>query len=100
MVGCPGSMVLQLYCKYFGCKDLLFTMHDFSTTPTIEMAVKNYNMVVLLQQATIRHNGTLKLLNKDGEFINASLGEELIQIASEKKDFLLMMSINWVLSLM
>ncbi len=56
-----------------------------STTPTVEMAVKDLNAdggIIL----TASHNpwqwNALKLLNREGEFISAELGEQLLSLAN------------------
>lgn len=56
-----------------------------STTPTVEMAVKDLNAdggIIL----TASHNpwqwNALKLLNREGEFISAELGEQLLLLAN------------------
>lgn len=60
-----------------------------TTTPTVEMAVKGENAVggIIL---TASHNpkewNALKLLNEEGEFIDATVGEQLLATA-EKEDF-------------
>jgi phosphomannomutase len=61
----------------------------FSTTPTVEIAVQmekaNGGIII-----TASHNpqewNALKLLNSDGEFISAAMGEKLLKRA-EKEDF-------------
>ncbi|MBP9133313.1 MAG: phosphoglucosamine mutase [Saprospiraceae bacterium] len=83
-----GSMVLQLCANTLVAQGFTVYNADFSTTPTIEMAVKKLaadgGIIITASHNPAQWNA-LKLLNKDGEFINASLGEELIQIASEKR---------------
>lgn len=60
-----------------------------TTTPTVELAVKGEKAVggIIL---TASHNpkewNALKLLNKEGEFIDAELGAKVLEIA-EKEDF-------------
>lgn len=60
---------------------------DLSTTPSIEMAVKNYKAVggIII---TASHNpvqwNALKFLNQDGEFISESQGSQIIEIAQSK----------------
>lgn len=60
-----------------------------STTPTVEIAVPLENAdggIILTASHNPKEWNALKLLNKDGEFISAALGQQLLQIA-EKEDF-------------
>lgn len=64
---------------------------DYSTTPTVEMAVVFENAIggIIL---TASHNpkewNALKLLNEKGEFINAEIGKQVLDIAeNEAFDF-------------
>ncbi len=62
---------------------------EFSTTPTVEIAVKNEDAAggIII---TASHNGkewnALKLLNSNGEFINAEEGLAVLELA-EKEEF-------------
>ena len=60
-----------------------------STTPTVEIAVtkeKALGGIVLTASHNPKNWNALKLLNKDGEFLSASDGDEILLIA-EKNDF-------------
>lgn len=57
-----------------------------STTPTVEVAVKMENAdagIILTASHNSQEWNALKLLNKDGEFISAELGERVLQLAEE-----------------
>lgn len=58
-----------------------------STTPTVEMAVIDHKAqggVILTASHNPKQWNALKLLNENGEFINASEGAELLDIASKE----------------
>ncbi|MDQ6756346.1 MAG: phosphoglucosamine mutase [Bacteroidota bacterium] len=60
-----------------------------STTPTVEMAVKLENAaggIIITASHNPKEWNALKLLNKDGEFINAEEGLAILQLA-EKEHF-------------
>ena len=60
-----------------------------TTTPTVEIAVKSENAaggIILTASHNPKEWNALKLLNSDGEFINAAAGEKVLSIA-EKEDF-------------
>lgn len=62
---------------------------DYSTTPTVEMAVVQYGAdggVILTASHNPKEWNALKLLNHEGEFISAEMGAELLKI-SEAEDF-------------
>ncbi len=62
---------------------------DLSTTPTVEMAVKHEKAaggIIITASHNPREWNALKLLNSDGEFINAEEGAAVLAIA-EKEDF-------------
>jgi phosphomannomutase len=62
---------------------------DFSTTPTVEMAVvfeKAAGGIILTASHNPKEWNALKLLNSKGEFISGSEGQEILRIA-EKEDF-------------
>jgi phosphomannomutase len=61
-----------------------------TTTPTVEIAVKAEKAaggIILTASHNPKEWNALKLLNSDGEFINAETGEEVLSIA-EKEDFI------------
>lgn len=54
------------------------------STPTVEMAVKDHSAdggIILTASHNPAHWNALKLLNKDGEFVSASDGEEILKIS-------------------
>ena len=58
---------------------------DFSTTPTVEMAVVSLKAdggIILTASHNPKEWNALKLLNNKGEFINAAEGELILQIAA------------------
>ncbi len=60
-----------------------------TTTPTVEIAVKTENAaggIILTASHNPREWNALKLLNSEGEFINATDGEKILSIA-EEEDF-------------
>ena len=60
-----------------------------STTPTVEIAVKEEKAdggIIITASHNPREWNALKLLNRDGEFISAELGSEVLKIA-EKENF-------------
>ena len=62
---------------------------DFSTTPTVEMAVVFENAaggIILTASHNPKEWNALKLLNSKGEFINAEEGARVLEIAA-KEDF-------------
>lgn len=61
-----------------------------STTPTVEMAVKSENAdggIIITASHNPQEWNALKLLNCDGEFISAAMGNEVLLIA-EKENFI------------
>jgi phosphomannomutase len=62
---------------------------DYSTTPTVEMAVVFENAgggIILTASHNPKEWNALKLLNSKGEFINSQQGEKVLDIAA-KEDF-------------
>src|SRR5665213_2785737 len=60
-----------------------------TTTPTVEIAVKEENAsggIILTASHNPKEWNALKLLNSEGEFIDAAAGEKILSIA-EKEDF-------------
>ncbi len=60
---------------------------DFSTTPTVEMAVVSLKAdggIILTASHNPKEWNALKLLNNKGEFINANEGEIILQIAKDE----------------
>ena len=63
---------------------------DYSTTPTVEMAVvfeKAGGGIILTASHNPKEWNALKLLNSKGEFINAEEGKKVLEIA-DKEDFI------------
>ena len=64
---------------------------DYSTTPTVEMAVKTLKAdggIILTASHNPKEWNALKLLNKKGEFISGAEGELILQLAAnESFDF-------------
>lgn len=84
-----GKMVSDLCASTLVACGMEVIDLGLTTTPTVEMAVKGENAVggIIL---TASHNpkewNALKLLNEEGEFIDAIVGEQLLATA-EKEDF-------------
>ena len=60
---------------------------DFSTTPTVEMAVvalKADGGIILTASHNPKEWNALKLLNNKGEFINSAEGETILEIAAQE----------------
>ncbi len=58
-----------------------------TTTPTVEIAVKSENAaggIILTASHNPKEWNALKLLNSDGEFINAEVGEKVLSIAESE----------------
>ena len=83
-----GGMVRDLVVatlQGIGC-----TVVDFglSTTPTVEMAVKLENAgggIILTASHNPKEWNALKLLNKDGEFLNAAEGQWILDFADKNE---------------
>ena len=64
---------------------------DFSTTPTVEMAVKEYHAgagIILTASHNPKEWNALKFLNEEGEFISPETGEKILEyISKNKADF-------------
>ncbi|MCB9015545.1 MAG: phosphoglucosamine mutase [Lentimicrobiaceae bacterium] len=80
-----GPMVNSLVCGTLSGMGVDVVDIGLSTTPTVEMAVIDLEAdggIIL----TASHNpwqwNALKLLNRDGEFISAELGEQLLNVAA------------------
>ena len=59
-----------------------------STTPTVELMVKKYNAdggIIITASHNPKEWNALKLLNKNGEFLNSREGEEVIDFYEKKK---------------
>lgn len=80
-----GSMLRSLVTatlQGLGCN---VTDLDLSTTPTVEMAVKNEKAaggIILTASHNPKEWNALKLLNSDGEFIDAAQGAQVLEKAA------------------
>lgn len=83
-----GGMVRDLVAATL--QSLGFNVIDlgFSTTPTVEMAVKMENAaggIILTASHNPKEWNALKLLNKDGEFLSAADGQWILDYAENKE---------------
>jgi phosphomannomutase len=84
-----GEMVSQLVSNTLMALGLEVIDLGLSTTPTVEMAVGFHEAaggIILTASHNPREWNALKLLNQKGEFINASEGELILELAA-KEDF-------------
>jgi len=61
---------------------------DYSTTPTVEMAVTDFNAdggIIFTASHNPKQWNALKFLNSKGEFISAEVGEEILSYIDDKK---------------
>lgn len=79
-----GKMVQELLMQTLVGMGIHVIDLGLSTTPTVEMAVTMEHAdggVVLTASHNPKQWNALKLLNKDGEFLNAAAGQEILDIA-------------------
>lgn len=84
-----GEMVQRLVISTLNALGLDVIDVGLSTTPTVEMAVKFESAaggIILTASHNPKEWNALKLLNKEGEFISAEAGAEILELAS-KEDF-------------
>ena len=84
-----GEMVEQLVCGTLVACGVDVVMCGFASTPTTELAVTFANAdggIILTASHNPRQWNALKLLNKDGEFLNAAEGGEVLRIAEAEAD--------------
>src|SRR4051794_18968500 len=84
-----GAMVKDLVISTLKALGIDVIDLDYSTTPTVEMAVVFENAgggIILTASHNPKEWNALKLLNNKGEFINNEQGEMVLVIA-EKEDF-------------
>ena len=86
-----GKMVSDLICASLSGLGIDVIDLGLSTTPTVEIAVKEEKagggIIVTASHNPVQWNA-LKLLNNDGEFLNAEEGKEVLEIANnEAYDF-------------
>jgi phosphomannomutase len=82
-----GEMVKQLVIGTLTGLGIDVIDLDFSTTPTVEMAVVQENAgggIILTASHNPKEWNALKLLNSAGEFISAADGQELLAIAESE----------------
>ena len=88
----PGEMVNHLVIGTLIGLGIDVIDIGLSTTPTVEIAVpleRADGGIILTASHNPKEWNALKLLNRKGEFISASDGEQLLQIA-ENESFLLL----------
>ncbi len=84
-----GAMVKDLVISTLQALGLNVIDLDYSTTPTVEMAVVFENAaggIILTASHNPKEWNALKLLNSKGEFINSEDGEKVLDIA-KREDF-------------
>ena len=84
-----GAMVKDLVISTLQALGLNVIDLDYSTTPTVEMAVVLENAaggIILTASHNPKEWNALKLLNSKGEFINSEDGEKVLDIA-KREDF-------------
>lgn len=84
-----GAMVQGLVINTLKGLGLDIVNLDLSTTPTVEIAVKEEKAaggIILTASHNPSHWNALKLLNSDGEFLSADAGKQILDIA-EKEAF-------------
>lgn len=84
-----GPMVQQLVTSTLVALGIDVLDVDLSTTPTVEMAVKNHQAgggIILTASHNPKEWNALKLLNSDGEFVSAEVGALILETAA-KDDF-------------
>ena len=86
-----GMMVKNIVISTLSALGINVIDTDFSTTPTVEMAVKTLKAdggIILTASHNPKEWNALKLLNKNGEFISGAEGELILQLAAaENFDF-------------
>ena len=84
-----GPMVKQIVIGTLTGMGIDIVDIDLATTPTTEVAVTGYNAdggIILTASHNPKQWNALKLLNRNGEFLNAANGAEVLEWA-EKEDF-------------
>jgi phosphomannomutase len=86
-----GKMVSNIVSSTLSALGIDVVDTDFSTTPTVEMAVVSLNAdggIILTASHNPKEWNALKLLNNKGEFISGAEGEMILEIAkNESFDF-------------
>ena len=84
-----GSMVDSIVCGTLNAMGVDVFNVGLSTTPTVEVAVTELKAdggIILTASHNPKQWNALKLLNNEGEFLNAAEGEQILKIA-EKEAF-------------
>ena len=84
-----GKMVQSLVMQTLSGMGIHVVDLELSTTPTVEVAVTMEHAdggIILTASHNPKQWNALKLLNKDGEFLNAEEGEQILKFA-EEEDF-------------
>ncbi|MEH6657101.1 phosphoglucosamine mutase [Leeuwenhoekiella marinoflava] len=84
-----GEMIQQLVMQTLVGMGIDVVDLDLSTTPTVELAVRLEHAdggIILTASHNPKQWNALKLLDKNGEFLNAEAGAEILEIA-EASDF-------------
>ncbi|TAE69602.1 MAG: phosphoglucosamine mutase [Bacteroidetes bacterium] len=84
-----GPIVQQLVTSTLVALGIDVLDVDLSTTPTVEMAVKNHQAgggIILTASHNPKEWNALKLLNGEGEFVSAEIGASILETAA-KDDF-------------
>jgi phosphomannomutase len=84
-----GKMVQSLVMQTLSGMGIHVVDLELSTTPTVEMAVTLEHAdggIILTASHNPKQWNALKLLNKDGEFLNAAEGQQILDFV-EKEDF-------------
>lgn len=82
-----GNMVQSLVMQTLSGMGIHVVDLDLSTTPTVEMAVTMENAdggIILTASHNPKQWNALKLLNKDGEFLNAEEGQQILIFVDEE----------------
>lgn len=82
-----GKMVQSLVMQTLSGMGIHVVDLELSTTPTVEVAVKMEHAdggIILTASHNPKQWNALKLLNKDGEFLNAEEGEQILKFVDEE----------------
>lgn len=82
-----GQMVQSLVMQTLSGMGIHVVDLELSTTPTVEIAVKMENAdggIILTASHNPKQWNALKLLNKDGEFLNADEGQQILKFVEEE----------------
>ncbi len=79
-----GEMVMNMVCSTLNSMGCDVININYATTPTTEIAVTEFKAdggIIITASHNPKQWNALKLLNRDGEFLDAQQGEEIIKIA-------------------